>query len=470
MLRNLIQDFRLATGFCRSIVRRAKRHPARSTVSPCRSLRVEPLEQRQLLAATSISDPQPMHSADDFFNSGPVIEGFVWHDLNHDGRQDDGEPGIEGVSVGLFEVDGLRQRVGAFTDADGRFSMYHPHLSRGKDVYLEFGDLPDGFTFTGQNFAEDGAVDSDVDRYTGRTYVFTVPGAIDQVVIDAGLQEWTVPNRVREFSASAASGTQVELTWGDTGTETGYRIYQWDHELGHGVLVATLPRNSRSHSVENLDADQRYFFSLEAFNPGGSSWSVWQAVRTLNVLSTPDIRPEMSEPSVLVADSSSQITVSWSSAEDADGYRVYQWNGEKGALIASLSSDATSHVVTGLPAGARQFFTVEAFNDGGSDFTTWNSVSTPLRSIKPVTFSGIGSGVVTVNWFDAGNEDGYRVYQWNAAQGRGTLVAPLSSDATSVTIVNLASGTTHFFSVEAFNTNGSTWSSWRSVSTHVVKP
>ncbi|MCH8046034.1 MAG: fibronectin type III domain-containing protein [Planctomycetes bacterium] len=191
-----------------------------------------------------------------------------------------------------------------------------------------------------------------------------------------------VPFTDGELSASAASSTRVALSWSDTdaeSAESGYRIYQWDGQLGRGVLIATLPRSSRSHSVENLNANQSYFFSVEAFG-GGSSWLGWQTVRTPDAPLTPGlprgVPPVMSEPSILVADSSSQITVSWSSADDADGYRVYQWDGEKGVQIASLPSEVTTHTVSDLPGGSRRFFTVEAFNSKGSTWSSWRSVST----------------------------------------------------------------------------------------------
>ena len=47
----------------------------------------------------------------------------VWHDLNADGIQDSGEPGIAGVSVQLFDSDGNPVGSATTTDANGNYNF-----------------------------------------------------------------------------------------------------------------------------------------------------------------------------------------------------------------------------------------------------------------------------------------------------------------------------------------------------------
>ena len=68
---------------------------------------------------------------------------FVWHDLNANGCQDPGEPGVPGVVVTLFN--GSNTQLGTTTtDANGRYSFIN--LAPG-DYYVVFG-LPNTYGFT----------------------------------------------------------------------------------------------------------------------------------------------------------------------------------------------------------------------------------------------------------------------------------------------------------------------------------
>ena len=58
----------------------------------------------------------------------------------------------------------------------------------------------------------------------------------------------------------------VTLRWQDnTSTEQGYKIYKGS------TLIATLPANSTSYKLENLEDDTSYIYTIKAFNNGGES-------------------------------------------------------------------------------------------------------------------------------------------------------------------------------------------------------
>jgi uncharacterized repeat protein (TIGR01451 family) len=111
-----------------------------------------------------------------------AIGDFVWHDLNGNGQQNAGEPGIAGVQVNLYKGDG--SYVGTtYTDINGYylFDFLYPG-----NYYLEFID-PAGFEQTFFNRGSD-VTDSDVDRSNGpRTTATTylAPGERD-MTWDAG--------------------------------------------------------------------------------------------------------------------------------------------------------------------------------------------------------------------------------------------------------------------------------------------
>ena len=109
----------------------------------------------------------------------PVAVGdVVWYDVDHDGVQDGGaETGVEGVTVTLFNADGSRaiDAVGvlvpvAVTDPTGFYVF--GNLLPG-DYYVEFTNIPVGYSFTLRQAAGDVNVDSNP-AVDGVSPVFTL--------------------------------------------------------------------------------------------------------------------------------------------------------------------------------------------------------------------------------------------------------------------------------------------------------
>jgi len=99
----------------------------------------------------------------------------VWEDTNGDGIQDAGEPGVEGVTVMLFNADGSpvvdmdgNPVAPVTTDANGNYTF--DNLPAG-DYYVQFDltTLPQGYSVTEQNNGSDDGTDSDGDPNTGAT-------------------------------------------------------------------------------------------------------------------------------------------------------------------------------------------------------------------------------------------------------------------------------------------------------------
>ncbi|PHI18402.1 hypothetical protein CEQ90_18035, partial [Lewinellaceae bacterium SD302] len=109
------------------------------------------------------------------------IGNFVWEDLDEDGQQDDGEPGIFGVVVNLLDGDGNFIAT-TTTDVDG-FYLF-PGLNAGNYI-VEF-ELPDGSIFTDANMGDD-ETDSDADPISGQSGIIMLDQGEDDLTIDAGI-------------------------------------------------------------------------------------------------------------------------------------------------------------------------------------------------------------------------------------------------------------------------------------------
>ena len=111
------------------------------------------------------------------------IGDLVWNDLDFDGIQDFGEPGISGVIVNLSFSDNIPYRS-TITDINGNYNFHYVLIN--KEYYIEF-ILPIGYEFSPQNQGNDDTIDSDANPITGKTDIFSLSVDEDNNTIDAGM-------------------------------------------------------------------------------------------------------------------------------------------------------------------------------------------------------------------------------------------------------------------------------------------
>ena len=148
----------------------------------------------------------------------------VWNDLNHNGIQDQGEPGVAGAVVELYASvnttigdadDVLQGRT--ITDANGNYTL--TGLLPGVNHYLIY-RAPVGYTaFTTKDVGTDDTKDSDADS-TGTTSTFTVSGSQSDAGRDAGLR-----GAAPGFGFALAGGTVGAESVRAVATDTADNVY-----------------------------------------------------------------------------------------------------------------------------------------------------------------------------------------------------------------------------------------------------
>lgn len=120
---------------------------------------------------------------------------FVWNDLNKDGVQDAGEPGIPGVTVRL--VNATTNTVVATTTTDANGYYIFNDVTPGS-YQVEF-VTPAGYTVTTKlnTSPVTSGTDSDVDAGTGRTTSFTLAAGQRITSVDAGYWVTTAPGTAK---------------------------------------------------------------------------------------------------------------------------------------------------------------------------------------------------------------------------------------------------------------------------------
>ncbi len=146
-----------------------------------------------------------------FANS--LIGDFVWSDVDQDGLQDVGEPGVEGVVINLLDSGGSAimrdgNPLSTTTDANGYYQFAGLPIG---DYIVEF-LAPSGSSFTDQGIGGVDSLDSDANLATGRSGIISITyvGQFEKTV-DAGLKNVTCPTiaTTDELNINICDGSDV---------------------------------------------------------------------------------------------------------------------------------------------------------------------------------------------------------------------------------------------------------------------
>ncbi|MEU5644309.1 PQQ-dependent sugar dehydrogenase [Streptomyces milbemycinicus] len=202
----------------------------------------------------------------------------------------------------------------------------------------------------------------------------------------------TAPANLRKDKEPTA--TTVSLAW-DAATDnvgvTGYDIYQ------HGQLMKKVGPDVLAATVESLDPETSYDWTVFARDAAGNASEASNAVTIATLPAPPDTEPPTT-PGNLTSPSKTATTVdlSWAASSDnvkVTGYEIYR----DGAL--SGTSETTSTSVAGLTPNTAYAFKVRAYDLKGNksaftpEITVTTSGTQPGGTPDPGTVSTIASGV-----------------------------------------------------------------------------
>lgn len=196
------------------------------------------------------------------------IGNFIWDDLDGDGAQDAGEPGVPGVTVQLWNSTKSSLIAQTTTNASGNYTVVAPLPGSYRvRVLLNAGDF-----FTGKDLASgDDTKDSDINPSgldAGFTDIIVIASNVISISsIDAGIVVFKTPtptrtptpinignfvwqdtngNGIQDAGESGVGAAQVQL-WNATKTQLLYSTYS--NAAGGYTVVAPVPGDYRIRVV-----------------------------------------------------------------------------------------------------------------------------------------------------------------------------------------------------------------------------
>jgi fibronectin type 3 domain-containing protein len=261
------------------------------------------------------------------------------------------------------------------------------------------------------------------------------------------------PRSPTALTAVAASSSEIDLSWTDVSTETGYRVER-STDGTSWTAVATTGRDVTTYRDKGLNPTTTYYYRVIATNAGGDS-----PASDVGSATTQTDPPETPTGLIALPASSSEIDLSWIDVSTETGYRVERSpDGSTGwAAVASTGQDITTYSDKGLAPTSTYYYRVYATNAGGDSLTSSvGSATTQTDQPGPPTALiavAASSSEIDLTWTDVSSETGYRVERstdgmsWNA-------VATTGQDITAYSDTGLSATTTYYYRVFATNAGG----------------
>jgi uncharacterized protein YjdB/fibronectin type 3 domain-containing protein len=315
-------------------------------------------------------------------------------------------------------------------------------------------------TGTGGTFVEIGTVGANVTSFSSTglsantTYCYRV-----RAFNDAGNSGFSnescattlgPPNAPSNLQASAASSSQINLTWNDnSNNETQFRI---ERRIGGGAYVFLMNKaaGSTSHSDAGLSANTTYTYRVRAENSFGNSAFSNEASAT-----TQEGLPATPTNLIATAVSTTQINLTWNdNSNNETQFRIERRIGAGAfAFLTNKAAGSTSHSDAGLTPNTTYTYRVRAENSAGnSGFSneataatgptisrtpgSMSFTATPGSNPAPQNLEIRNSGVGTLNWSVSDDQP------WlNLSPASGSATTETDVVSVSVNATGLALGT-----------------------------
>lgn len=303
-------------------------------------------------------------------------------------------------------------------------------------------------TATG-TYSRVGSASSNSDTVAGltpsTTYYFEVEAndAGGSSVNSADASATTLSPTPAGLKAKAASSTQIQLTWTAATGVSSYAVFRGSVSGGPYNQIGT--SNTAGYLDNGLTSSTEYYYVIQSIDAGGSSPNSSEASATT--------LPSVPTNVTATANSSSDITVAWSSVGGATSYVVMKSSTAAGPYSKVGSVSTNSDDVTGLAAGTTYYFEVAAVNAGGTGSSSANASATTLSSTPSgLRAKTLTSSSIMLTWTAAKGATQYAVLCGTSEGGPYNQVGTTS--ALTYTSTGLSSATQYYYVIEASDTGG----------------
>jgi hypothetical protein len=158
--------------------------------------------------------------------------------------------------------------------------------------------------------------------------------------------------------------------------------------------------------------------------------------------------------------SATKIGLGWNGVAGATGYLVDEWINGAWQQIANFTNPNCT--VTGLSPNTTYYFDVGAYDGSGTSWASFRSATT-LVDAPSFTLAAASTSQVNMKWNSVAGATGYSVEEW--VSGTWKIIGNFGTATTACYVPGLTANTKYYFDVGAYNSLGTTWANYQSITT-----
>lgn len=197
--------------------------------------------------------------------SNPTIGDFVWNDVNKNGKQDAGEPGVGNIVVTLYDNTTNLAIQSTVTGGKGEYLFSNvPAAAGGTSYYILFSSLPPNTQWATRAAAGTNSTNDSDPQANGKTLPFVVMPGVSRSDIDAGIATigGPLPIGTSPLQVLYTKGIS-QLNW-NTSTEVNGSRFEVEHST-NGVSFDPI---GIVNAVGNSSAKVNYKYDDKQVSPG----------------------------------------------------------------------------------------------------------------------------------------------------------------------------------------------------------
>jgi hypothetical protein len=270
------------------------------------------------------------------------------------------------------------------------------------------------------------------------------------------------------LTVSAASQTQVNLSWTDNSTdETNFRIERSPDGASGWTEVGSANANAASYQNTGLSCGTKYYYRVRAYRSSDTSYSSYTSVVNATTLAC-----AINAPSNLTSSAASQlqINLSWTdNSTDETNFRVERsLDGSSGwTEIGTANANATSYQNTGLSCGAKYYYRIRAYRSSDSSYSNYTNsanattAACTLAAPSNLTATAASQTQINLSWVDnSSDETNFRVERSADGTSGWSEIGTAAANATSYQNTGLTANTTYYYRVRAYRSSDTSYSTY----------
>ena len=258
------------------------------------------------------------------------------------------------------------------------------------------------------------------------------------------------PGEIKNLKATTTDYT-ITLTWDAADKASAYILYAYDKKTEKRKRI--LNTVNTTYTFTDLTPGTAYSYVLIPYNKDVTPTAYGPV--TEPVTAVPG-RPG-NIPKISIKSGNKAVTLSWTAAKDAVGYKIFAYNKKTKKLTAVVSTRNRSYTITGLENGTEYSYRVRPYNkpETKAIFGNYSKVVSAVAG-QPGAIRNLkirsGNGSAVLSWNAAVNATGYRIFFYDPKTGGVEGITSVNTRTCRVT--GLTNGKSYSFMVRPYNSSG----------------